>query len=139
MATVVVTRHFRATADVVWALCGGYATIDEWHPAIERLDLYKEGNGIMRRLHLRNGDVVIERLEALDDQARWYTYSITGGDMPVEGYVATLRILPDDMGNGALGHWEATFTTPANEAELRELVQGVFASGFAALAERLGA
>lgn len=139
MPKVVVTRKFQTTADKVWEVVGGYATLDEWHPAIQSLRLYKEGNGIMRELHLVNGGVVIERLEALNDAKRTYTYSITGGTMPVQNYLATLRVLEDDMGRAAIGHWSATFETTANPAEIEALVQSVFATGFQAVAEKLGA
>jgi len=140
MPKVVVTRRFNTTAENVWALIGGFATIDTWHPAIASARLYQEGNGIMRELRLADGtSIVIERLEALNDAKRTYTYSITGGTMPVRNYLATLRVLEDDMGRAALGHWTATFDTDANPAEIEALVENVFRSGFDAAAERLGA
>jgi hypothetical protein len=140
MAKVVVTRRFNTTADKVWGVVGGFATIDEWHPAIASARLYKEGNGLVRELRLADGtNYVIERLEALNDAKRTYTYSIIGGTMPVQNYLATIRVLEDDMGRGALGHWVATFDTTANPAEIEALVQNVFSSGFEAAAGRLGA
>lgn len=139
MAKVVVTRRFNATADKVWAVIGGFATIDEWHPGIASARLYKEGNGLIRELRLGDGSsYVIERLEALNDAKRTYTYSIIGGTMPVENYLATMRVLEDDMGRAALGHWVATFDTSADPAELEPLVQNVFSSGFEAVAGKLG-
>lgn len=139
MAKVVVTQAFKATADEVWAEIGGFGTIDRWHPAIQKLDFYQENNGAMRRLHLPDGGVVIERLVALDEAARCYAYSITGGVMPVENYVAVLRVLEDDMGKGAIAHWTAQFDATIDAATVETQVQGIFASGLAAAKERLGA
>ena len=139
MAKVAVTHKFDATADEVWGLIGGFHTLPNWHPAAVKSTDSLEGNDIIRDLELPDGGHVIERLEEFSNSARSYTYSITGGVMPVEGYVATLSVIEDDNGASAVAHWTADFTVVgADEQETVDLVaNGVFATGLAAAAEKL--
>ncbi len=139
MATVAVTHKFSATADAVWGLIGGFHTLPEWHPAVVKSTDSLDGNGIIRDLELPDGGHVIERLEEFSNGGRSYTYSIVGGVMPVEGYVATLSVIEDDNGASAIAHWCADFTVVgADEQEIVGFVANdVFRGGLAAAAEKL--
>ena len=139
MAKVAVTHKYSATADDVWALVGGFHTLPSWHPAAVKSTDQSDGNDIVRDLELPDGGHVIERLEEFSNSGRSYTYSIIGGVMPVEGYVATLSVIEDDNGAGAIAHWTADFAVVgAGEQETVDLVaNGVFLTGLAAAADKL--
>jgi hypothetical protein len=139
MATVAVTHKYDATADAVWGLIGGFHTLDSWHPAVVKSTDSMDGNDIIRDLELPDGGHVIERLEAYSNAGRSCTYSIVGGIMPVEGYVATLSVIEDDNGASAIAHWTADFTVVgADETEIVAFVTNdVFRGGLANAAEKL--
>lgn len=142
MAKVAVTQKFNGTAADVWKIIGGFHTLPNFHPAIEKSVSEERGNDIIRHLHLRGGaGVVVERLEASSNAERFYTYSILEAPMPVRNYVATIRVLEDDNGKSSLGHWVADFDVVGGEhaeKETVEMVTGVFSSGFSSVASRFG-
>jgi hypothetical protein len=139
MAKVAVTHKFSATADEVWAVIGGFHTLDAWHPAAVSSTDKSSGNDVIRDLELPDGGHVIERLEEFSNSGRSYTYSITGGIMPVEGYVAVLSVIEDDNGATAIASWTAEFAVVgADESETVSLVANdIFRAGLAAAAEKL--
>ncbi|MDA1191058.1 MAG: SRPBCC family protein [Candidatus Poribacteria bacterium] len=140
MARVAVTVEFNRTADEIWGIVGGFLTIDQWVPAVLKLTTKLEGIDIIRHLDLGGGGFVVEPLLTYDNAERVYSYAITDGTMPVENYVAQLRVLEADNGKSCVAQWTASFNPTAPEQEVVDLVaNGVFRGALEGLKAKLGA
>jgi hypothetical protein len=129
------------SADLVWEAIRDFAGIAGWHPDISSADL--EGGagdqvGTVRRLTGPGGEVFRERLLALDDTARSYTYEFLESPFPVRSYEATMRVTPVTDTGYAFVEWMATYDADAEEeAQLtKTFSRGIFATGLAALRDR---
>ena len=127
-----------ASADTVWKLIGGFNSLPDWLPFIPKSELSEGGR--VRSLQTPDGDVIIERLEAFDNTARWYSYSITQAPFAVTGYRATLRVEPLGNEESARVVWSANFTPNGiTEEAAIELFNGIFRDGLAALRDNFPA
>ena len=128
MARVDMKTDLNVTADEVWKLIGGFNTLPDWHPAIEKSELEDEGN--MRRLSLAGGGTVVEKLVKLDDNERVYTYSIIDSPLPVKNYQSTIRVKDDGEGNTTV-EWSSEFEAEgAAENEAMDIIAGIYQTGF---------
>ncbi len=96
MAKVEMATEPPGPAQRVWDLIGGFNTLADWHPAIEKSQSEKEGTTTLRRLYLAGGGTLLERLEAVDDNQRVLRYSIVESPLPVGDDLATLRVRDRD-------------------------------------------
>ena len=133
MARVAMTQKLSAGAEQVWGRIGGFGTLHDWHPAIEKTELEGSGVGATRNLFLAGGGNVIERLDAEDSAGRSYTYSILDSPLPVANYQSTIKVV--DNGDGSCTvDWSSNFDPDgAPEADAAGAVQGIFQAGFDAL------
>jgi hypothetical protein len=92
-----------ASPDRVWHLIDGFGSLPDWLPYIVKSEL-SEGSRV-RRLASPSGEAIVERLEAFDNAARSYGYSILQAPLPVAGYPATLSVRETDGGNGSRVEW----------------------------------
>ncbi len=130
--------------ETVWAKIRDFNDLPGWHPAIEKSHI-EDGHpsdqvGCIRNFDLKDdGGNIREQLLTLSDREHTCTYSILESPMPVEDYVATLRLLPITDGYRTYAEWSAEFDCPASEeTAMRELIgDGVFQGGFNALKEAL--
>ncbi|MEV7324953.1 SRPBCC family protein [Streptomyces sp. NPDC093970] len=130
-----VTLDARQSADRVWRLVGGFDSLPDWLPYIAE-SRPSEG-GRLRTLTNAEGGVIVERLEAFDEAARSYSYSIVRAPFPVTGYRSTLQVV-DRGGEGCRVEWSGTFTADGvTDAEAAALFEGIYRDGLAALAETL--
>ncbi|MFF3934888.1 SRPBCC family protein [Streptomyces phaeofaciens] len=137
MTAARVTLDVPQPADRVWQLIGGFGSLPDWLPYITE-SVPGEG-GRLRTLTNAEGGVIVERLEAFDETARGYTYSITKAPFPVTGYRSTLQVVDRGV-DGSRVEWSGTFTPDGvTDAEATALFEGIYRDGLAALAERLGA
>ncbi|RZB19184.1 SRPBCC family protein [Streptomyces sp. F001] len=137
MTAARVTLDVPQPADRVWQLIGGFGSLPDWLPYITE-SLLGEG-GRLRTLTNAEGGVIVERLEAFDETARCYTYSIAQAPFPVTGYRSTLQVV-DRGGDGSRVEWSGTFTPDGvTDAEATALFEGIYRDGLAALAETLAA
>jgi hypothetical protein len=91
--------------------------------------------GRVRRLANPNGDVIVERLEAFDNRARSYTYSILEAPFPVTGYRSTLQVRESEEAGASLVDWSGEFTpTGVSDDEASRLFEGIYRDGLRALA-----
>ncbi|MGW2959884.1 SRPBCC family protein [Streptomyces sp. NPDC001220] len=131
------TLDVRQSADRVWQLIGGFHALPDWLPYIAR-SRSSEG-GRLRTLTNAEGAVIVERLQAFDETARSYTYSIEQAPFPVTDYRSTLQVV-DRGGDGCRVEWSGTFTADGvTDAEATALFEGIYRDGLAALAETLAA
>ncbi len=94
----------------------------------------------MRDFRLRNGDRLREKLLGLSDYDMFCTYSILESPMPLEDYVATLRLTPITDQDRTFIEWTAEFEcAPERRTELEQNIgTGVFQTGFDALKRYFG-
>ncbi|KNX78044.1 XoxI [Pseudomonas sp. 250J] len=119
----------------VWALIGGFDSLPDWLPFIPE-SLSSEG-GRVRSLKDPDGNSIVERLMAFDEQQRSYSYSILTSPFPVTGYLSTLRVKAD--GQGSRVEWFGEFTpVGVSDEEATALFTGIYEGGLQALAKSLG-
>ncbi|MET9406160.1 SRPBCC family protein [Streptomyces sp. NPDC002935] len=136
MATTTASIDIAASPDRVWQLIGGFDSLPDWLPYIPTSDLCDGGR--LRRLENEQGDVIIERLEAFDDQARTYSYSIVRAPFPVTGYRSTLTVHETPRQDRARVEWSGTFTPDGiSDSEAVTLFHGIYTQGLAALHQTL--
>ena len=127
MAKINMKTNINVAADEVWKLIGGFNTLPDWHPAIEKSELEEEGS--MRRLSLTGGGTIVEKLERLDDSERVYTYSIIDSPLPVSNYTATIRVKEDGEGKTTV-EWSSEFEAKgAAENEAMDVIAGIYQVG----------
>ncbi|MFD4370304.1 SRPBCC family protein [Streptomyces sp. NPDC058486] len=131
-----------ADPDAVWALAGGFATLGTWHPHLPPATVEDGADpglpGAVRAFALDGTVVARERLLAHDPAARRYRYELLDPlALPVEEYVATFAV--EAHPDGAEVRWSAAYSAPDEVATRVEAAfgDGVYATGLAALRERL--
>lgn len=135
----------QGSAEQVWALLADFGRVADWHPFVadSKIENGLSGRhiGAVRHLVLQDGGVIRETLLAMSDRERYFTYDILESPLPVENYVATLRLWPITGGERCYAKWEVTFdTAPEREQEMDSTVgDGIFLSGFEALEAQIAA
>ena len=138
MANVFVSSVLDAPVDRVWARIRDFNALPRWHPRIAESQiedgLPSDKVGCVRSFRLQNGDRIRERLLGLSDHDLFCTYAILESPMPLENYVATIRLTPISDGDRTFIEWTAEFDcAPEVEADLvtgigRDVFQGGFDS-----------
>ncbi|WP_405505466.1 SRPBCC family protein [Streptomyces cyaneofuscatus] len=136
MATTTATIELPVPADRVWRLIGGFDSLPDWLPYIPTSDLSEGGR--VRTLVNEDGGVIVERLEAFDNAARSYSYSILQAPFPVTGYLSTIAVHAGEGPDSARVKWSGTFTPDGiGDDEATGLFHGIYADGLAALKQSL--
>jgi uncharacterized protein YndB with AHSA1/START domain len=139
---VYISSVIDAPADSVWNVIRDFNALSRWHPFItdSRIENSQASDkvGCIREIRVRDGSRIREQLLTLSDFDYQCTYSILESPMPLENYIATLKLTPITDGNRAFVEWSAEFDCDeAQERELAENIgQGVFQAGFDALKQR---
>lgn len=95
MMTFGYSEAVEASVTKTWEAMRDFAAIERAGLA-ERVEMVGEGIGSVRRLHMVGGRVLVERLEARDDDALTLAYAMTErGPMPLEHYQASFRVTGD--------------------------------------------
>jgi hypothetical protein len=142
MIRVHVSTVINAPVGKVWNHIRDYNGLPAWVPAIVASEI-EDGRdssavGCVRKMTLGDGGIIRERLLTLSDHEYQCTYAILDSPLPVQSYVATVKLVPITDGDRTFASWTAEFDTDQEEA-MRELIgQGVFMSGFNSLAQALG-
>jgi hypothetical protein len=144
MARVYISSVINAPAARVWERVRDFNGMPRWHPAIResRIENGEPADkvGCVRDFYLQNGDRLRERLLGLSDYDMFCTYSILESPMPLQNYVATLRLTPVTDGDRTFAEWSAEFDCePEVEADLVSGIGGnVFQGGFESLKRHFG-
>jgi len=144
MAGVYGSAVIGASAARVWERVRDFDALPRWHPLVRdsRIEgaLPPDKVGCVRTFHLQNGDHIRERLLGLSDYDMFCTYSILESPMPLEDYVATLRLTPITEGDRTFIEWSAEFSCdPSVETDLVDGIgTDVFQNGFDALKRHFG-
>jgi len=142
MTKVFVSAVVNAPIEQVWGKVRDFNGLPQWHPRFSRSHiedgLPSDRIGCIRNFDIAGGGGTIrERLLTLSDLDHTFTYCILTSPLPVEGYVATLKLFPVTVGNKTLGVWTAEFrVTQGKEADVVEAVgNGTFGKAFEVLNE----
>jgi hypothetical protein len=93
-ARVTVFEDFAVSADALYAMLGDFTNLS-WTPQVPKVEFVGEGPGMVRNMYIAETlPPIVERLDALDPEARSVTYSITENNLlPVTDYQATMTVL----------------------------------------------
>jgi mxaD protein len=139
MANVMMKTTLQAPAAAAWKLIRDFGGVGKFLDAVQSVAVVGEGIGALRQITLKDGAVVEERLERLNDKTRTLVYSIASSPLPLDQYVATMTV--KDLGPKECEvTWASEFEPKgAPEADARKFVEGVYAAGFAGLHKLLRA
>lgn len=138
MSDVAVHLDFESSADAVWQVLADFGGIGAWGPGIVSCKLEGSGVGAVRAVEMPGGAVMEERLETLDDAQRTLQYAIIGGPLPVDDYLATVKV--SEQGSGCRVDWGARFTPPEGVPAdaIAGGINGAYAGMLDALKKHLG-
>ncbi len=140
MSTVEFCALVDSDAGQVWSILRQFGRIQAWHPGIVESHIEQQQAdslpGVVRQLRLRDGGVVRERLLALDDRQLCLTYRFEEAPLPLQDYVASVRVLGLSGQARAVVHWQASFTAPtlASAADYQALISDLIVAGHDGLA-----
>jgi Polyketide cyclase / dehydrase and lipid transport len=144
---VVSTIEINAPLDKVWAVIGNFQDMS-WHPAFEKTEGEGgNGAGATRKLTVKGGGTIEEKLIKHSDEDKSLTYEITTVDVkvvPVTNYAATISA--KGTADKAIVEWRGAFyrgyvnNDPppelSDEAAVKAIT-GVYQAGLAALKKKL--
>ncbi|OGV27844.1 MAG: hypothetical protein A3E88_00945 [Legionellales bacterium RIFCSPHIGHO2_12_FULL_35_11] len=141
--TVHVTEIINAPIDKVWKIIRDFNGLAKFHPAIKSSRMENgsdpETVGSVRYLTLETG-FVRDELLMLDDNTYAFDYAIIESSLPLENYIASVRLQSNLSNDQTICEWWADFDiiAPANPEEIIQMVaQGVFRAGFRAIATKI--
>ncbi len=110
---VVQSVELGATADQVWDVIGGFYTIHEWHPDIERTDVPEQQTGtreLRRALTFPGESYYTEELVSLDNENHHYRYKYHTGEwgQRIQNYYSDLSVFDTRDGKSVV-QWVAHF------------------------------
>ena len=121
-----------AAPDKVWALIGNFDA--SWHPLVANVKLIGGGIGQLRVIETIDGKEMIERLEAIDNSARFYRYTCISG-IPASDYTGKLEVTPN--GTGSRVEWSAQYLPKGQgDVVVRAIVSTLFKTGLESLKSR---
>jgi len=137
MARVHETTSLKRSPDEVWAVIGGFDALPLWHPAVKSSSL--EADGRIRRLELRDGASLVERLQTFSEAERSYGYSMEDGPLPVARYRSMLRVYEQPGQSGCSVEWSGEFLpNGAPEPAAIDIIRGIYRAGLDQLRRRFG-
>ena len=141
MGKVIEKIKVKAAAKTVWAHIGGFESLDKWHPLVATCKAENKGADRFRRLGLKDGATIVERLLKHSDKARSYSYAMVDmGPLPLSKYQATITVKEDPDGKTSEVEWVGTFEPKSQPPEaVAGLVSTIYTSGFGNLTQKFGA
>jgi hypothetical protein len=111
MPRVLVSSVVDAPAEKVWAVIRCFDAVAEWLPFVKS-SLIEDGGdptrvGRVRVLTQTDGKMFRERLVALSDEERLYSYTFVGSPVPVRDHLTTLRLRPITDGDRCYVEWSS--------------------------------
>ena len=119
-------------ADAIWQAISDFGAAGQYLSGVVNCSVEGAGVGALRTLTNADGSTVVERLEALDGDARQLSYALLT-DTPFSNCLTTMAIRDLSPSRAEL-EWSATFQPtgiPASEA--MEMLEGALAANCLAL------
>ncbi|HEX8797447.1 MAG TPA: DUF4331 family protein [Terriglobales bacterium] len=135
LQTVVSTVDLAASQEQVWNVIGQFGGM--WHPLIARVELIGQGVGQLRRIELKDGKQIVERLDLLDNSNKNFTYSEISG-FGVSTYTGLLAVKP--RSGGCSVEWQVQYLADGQPTFIvHTIVSTLLKTGLEALTKRFGA
>ena len=120
----------------VWAAIGEFCDIGSWLPIVAKCEMTETDGKKLRTLTTGDGGVLVESLERWDDAGMSYTYRIRSSPLPIENYIATIKVT--GAGETSTVEWSSSFDPKgAPEADVVKTISGIYQAGFAGLKKKL--
>jgi hypothetical protein len=118
--------------DRVWELIGQFG--GSWHPLIASIKLTGTGIGQLRTIETIDGKQIIERLDEIDNSARYYRYTNIAG-IPASDYTGMLEVKPNGAGSSV--EWRAQYLANGQgDLVVRTIISTLFKTGLESLKSR---
>ena len=132
LQSVAVRIDLNAAPDKVWALIGDFDA--SWHPLIASIKLIGGGIGQLRVIETIDGKQIIERLDAIDNSARFYRYTSISG-IPASDYTGIFEVKPNGAGSSV--EWGAQYLPKGQgDVVVRTIISTLFKTGLESLKSR---
>ena len=130
------TVEVAAAPDEVWAAIGDFCAIADWHPVIATCQIEEQAGVTFRILTTEDQATLREQLLSMDDDARFYAYSILESPLPVSGYRSTLSVAEAEAAERATVVWRSEFVPEGmSEQEAAGIIAGIYDAGLQSLKE----
>jgi mxaD protein len=137
---VVESVEVKAPLERVWETVKDFDGLNKWHPGFASDELVSGANGkvgAVRKLTIKDGPVVSERLLAFDEVHHSYRYRIVESPLPISHYSATISVRPGRGGmtrvtwSGSFKRKNASDNPPQAESDAGaiKLIKGVYRGG----------
>ena len=137
---VVESVEVKAPLERVWETVKDFDGLNKWHPGFASDELVSGANGkagALRKLTIKDGPVVSERLLAFDEVHHSYRYRIVESPLPISHYSATISVRPGRGGmtrvtwSGSFKRKNASDNPPQAESDAGaiKLIKGVYRGG----------
>ncbi|GAB7543106.1 SRPBCC family protein [Cupriavidus sp. 8B] len=143
MPTVEYSAVVDAQAGRVWSVLKKFGEISKWHPAIPE-SVIEAGQpdgmvGCIRRLTLQDGAILRERLLAVDESNLNFSYRFEEAPLPLDNYVAMVKLIPLTGQDKTVIQWSANFETrePDPQGQYAAAVQELIVTGHMSLQRHL--
>jgi NADPH:quinone reductase len=116
---------------------------DKWHPAVSMSviegDVPADMIGAVRNFSLADGSRIREQLLSFSDHDYSFEYCIIDAPLPLNGYVASVKLRPVTDGAQTFCEWRSRFSAPKHrEKELIKTVgEEIYEAGFRAIKQAL--
>jgi NADPH:quinone reductase len=101
-----------APVEAVWALLKNFGNVSRWHPDVPESRIENGGTGQkpgdIRSIKLRNGTPIREKLLAISDELKSYTYSVIEAPLPIRNHSSTVSLSATPNNRTAIT-WTAEF------------------------------
>ncbi|MGB7206882.1 MAG: SRPBCC family protein [Anderseniella sp.] len=132
------SAKLKASAIDLWAAIGSFGNLAEWHPAAVTSTLETRGDDTVRLVSIPGGGLLVEKLEAHDEDAMSQTYSIVESPLPVSEYLSTLKVIPQGDSECTVD-WSGSFKANGVEDQAAiKIITGIYTAGLNALKKRFG-
>lgn len=125
MSRVVTKKTIKAPAGRVWEIVREFGGLERFIAAVNTTKLEGSGIGMKRTMVMADGNTIVERLEALDEEKRSLRYSVLETKAPIADYIADM-IIRDAEGGGCEIEWVSEFSSPEDQrAKTERMVSGL--------------
>ncbi len=126
-----------APAAAVWGMLGDLDRARQW-PAVDRCQVEGAGIGCVRTMHLIDGAVIRERLEAHDDDTRSYRCEVLEmAHLPLKELRYTVTVREGGLEKCTVD-WDVEFqASGAPEDRVRRMLEGIYTSSTASMLEEI--
>ena len=110
--------YVEAPIDTLWSIVSNFGDIHHWHPDVVASEL-ESGTGTdpgsVRKLRLRNGMTIREKLLAISPMDHYYKYSVVDSPLPIQDHESLVRFTPVDD-NQTQVTWTAGFSVTQGDS-----------------------